>query len=250
MRSGNTYTANGAAEMIKEIVANIKTDDLEIMFRMDSGYFDEDIIEIIESLGCKYLIKGKVYPTLASQVTDPSILFVKGEEGRETAELFTKLNTWDKDRRFVVSRVLKPEKERAQLSLSQSALRVEGDEYEYFFFVTNTELPSEKVVISYEKRGNAENYIKEAKYDMAVGHLLLKSFWANEAVFQMMMLSYNLFLLFKFDFLGISEIRQQIKTFRLKYVFLAAKIIRTARYVVMKLSAKYPYKDVYEKCLS
>jgi hypothetical protein len=55
----------------------------------------------------------------------------------------------------------------------------------------NTELPSEKVVISYEKRGNAENYIKEAKYDMAVGHLLLKSFWANEAVFQMMMLAYN-----------------------------------------------------------
>ena len=98
MRSGNTYTANGAAEMIKEIVANIKTDDLEIMFRMDSGYFDEEIIETIESLGCKYLIKGKVYPTLASQVTDSSILFVKGEEGRETVELFTKLNTWDKDR--------------------------------------------------------------------------------------------------------------------------------------------------------
>jgi hypothetical protein len=72
------------------------------------------------------------------------------------------------------------------------------------------------VVISYEKRGKAENYIKEAKYDMAVGHLLLKSFWAKEAVFQMMMLSYNLFLLFKFDFLCISEFRQQIKTFRLK----------------------------------
>src|SRR5574344_2111205 len=73
------------------------------------------------------------------------------------------------------------------------------------------------VVISYEKRGNAENYIKEAKYDMAVGHLLLKSFWANEAVFQMMMLSYNLFLLFKIDSLEPSEYRQQIKTFRLKY---------------------------------
>ena len=244
VRSGNTYTANGAAEMIKEIVANIKTDNLEILFRMDSGYFDEDIIETIELLGCTYLIKGKEYPTLASQVTAPSILFVKGDEGRETTELFTKLNTWDKDRRFVVSRVLKPEKDRAQLSL------LEGDEYEYFFFVTNTQLPSEKVVISYEKRGNAENYIKEAKYDMAVGHLLLKSFWANEAIFQMMMLAYNLFLLFKFDSLHTSEYRQQIKTFRLKYVFLAAKIIRTARYVVMKLSTKYPYQDVYKNCLS
>lgn len=152
VRSGNTYTANGASEMIKEIVANIKTDDLEILFRMDSGYFDEKIIETIESLGCKYLIKAKSYSTLASQATNSSVVFVKGEEGRETTELFTKLDNWEKDRRFVVSRVLKPEKERAQISL------LEGSEYEYFFFVTNTTLLSEKVVISYEKRGNAENY--------------------------------------------------------------------------------------------
>ena len=140
--------------------------------------------------------------------------------------------------------MLKPEKDRVQLSL------IEGEEYQYFFFVTNTELSSENVVIAYEKRGNCENYIKEAKYDMAVGHLLLKSFWANEAVFQMMMLAYNLFLLFEFDALSISEYRQQIKTFRLKYVFLAAKIIKTTRYVIMKLSANYLYKAVYEKCLS
>jgi hypothetical protein len=197
IRSGNTFTENGAAEMIKEIVANIKTDNLEILFRMDSGFFDEDIIETIELLGCKYVIKAKAYPTLASPVTDPSIVFIKGDAGKETAELFTRLNTWKKDRRFVVSRVLKDEKERAQLSL------LEGEEYQYFYFVTNTELPSDKVVISYEKRGNSENYIKEARYDMAVVRLLLKSFWANEAIFQMMMLSYNLFLLFRIDFLGI-----------------------------------------------
>ncbi len=250
VRSGNTYTANGAAEMIKEIVAHIKTDDLEILFRMDSGHFDDDIITTIESVGCQYLIKGKEYPTLASQVTVPTISFAKGDEGRETTELVTKLNTWDKDRRFVVSRVLKPEKDRSQISF------LEGSDFEYFYFVTNTELSSEKVVIAYakrssrEKRGNAENYIKEAKYDMAVGRLLLKSFWANEAIFQLMMLSYNLFLLFKLDFLDISEFRQQIKTFRLKYVFLAGKIIRTARYVVMKLPVKYPFRDVYEKCMA
>ena len=244
VRSGNTYTANGAAEMIKEIVANIKTEDLEILFRMDSGYFDDDIIATIELLDCSYLIKGKEYSTLASQVTDPSILFVKGEEGRETVELVTKLNTWEKDRRFVVSRILKEEKDRAQLSF------LEGEEYEYFFFVTNTELSSEEVVDFYQKRGNCENYIKEAKYDMAVGHLLLKSFWSNEAIFQLMMLAYNLFLLFKIDFVRKTEYRQQIKTFRLKYIFLAGKIIRTARSVVMKLSEKYPYREIYEKSLA
>lgn len=126
---------------------------------------------------------------------------------------------------------------------------IKGDEYNYFFFVTNTDLTSEEVVIGYEKRGNCENYIKEAKYDMNVGHLLLKSFWANEAVFQLMMLAYNLFLLFKFNSLSVAEYRQQIKTFSLKYVFIAAKIIKTARYVIMKLSLNYPYKDIYEKCL-
>jgi len=243
VRSGNTYTANGAAEMIKEIVAHIKTDDLEILFRMDSGYFDEEIIEVIESAGCKYLIKGKEYPTLASQVTAPTISFTQGDEGRETIELVTKLDTWDKNRKFVVSRVLKPKKDRLQLSL------LEGDEYEYFYFVTNTELSSEKVVITYEKRGNAENYIKEAKYDMAVGHLLLQSFWANEAIFQLMMLAYNIFLLFKMDFANGTEYRQQIKTFRLKYIFLAGKIIRMARNVVLKLSTNYPYREIYEQIL-
>jgi hypothetical protein len=64
------------------------------------------------------------------------------------------------------------------------------------------------------------------------------------------MLAYNLFLLFKMDFAKETEYRQQIKTFRLKYMFLAGKIIRTARSVVMKLSEKYPYHEVYEKSIS
>jgi len=82
---------------------------------------------------------------------------------------------------------------------------------------------------------------------MAVGHLLLQSFWANEAIFQLMMLTYNLFLLFKMDFTNGTEYRQQIKTFRLKYIFLAGRIIRTARSVIMKLSEKYPYREMYEQ---
>jgi hypothetical protein len=45
---------------------------------------------------------------------------------------------------------------------------------------------------------------------MAAGHLLLQSFWANEAIFQLMMLAYNLFLLFKMDFAGETVYGQQI----------------------------------------
>jgi len=65
-----------------------------------------------------------------------------------------------------------------------------------------------------------------------------------------MMLTYNLFLLFKMNFTKGTEYRQQIKTFRLKYIFLAGKIIRTGRSVVMKLSEKYPYREVYGQSVS
>ena len=48
-RSGNTYTSNGTAEMIKEIIAVLK-DDVEDI---------EEIIEVIGSAGYHYLIKAK-----------------------------------------------------------------------------------------------------------------------------------------------------------------------------------------------
>lgn len=76
------YPCSAGVLLIKEIVATLKTDDLDILFRMDSGYFDEEVIEAIESLGCNYLIKAKAYSILASQVADSSILFVKGLQGR------------------------------------------------------------------------------------------------------------------------------------------------------------------------
>ncbi len=77
-----------------------------------------------------------------------------------------------------MSRVLKPEKE------SSTNITFRRLEYEYFFFVTNTTLLSEKVVISHEKRGNAENYIKEAKYDMAVVIFYLNHFGQMKRCFK------------------------------------------------------------------
>jgi len=54
---------------------------LEITFLINSGYFGDEILETIESLGCKYLIKGKGYPTFITQVADPSVAFVTSEGG-------------------------------------------------------------------------------------------------------------------------------------------------------------------------
>jgi hypothetical protein len=61
------------------------------------------------------VIKGKSCPTLATKATDPDLIFDAGKEGQETTGLVISLNTWKKDRRFDVSRVLKDEKNGAQI---------------------------------------------------------------------------------------------------------------------------------------
>ena len=106
--------------------------------------------------------KGKGYPTLVVQVTDPSITFVTGEAGRETTEFVAALNTWEKHKRFVVSQVLKDEKDRAQLSF------LEGEDYVFFSFVTNTEQSSEEY---FGGRSISENTFHSMTIAVA-GHML------------------------------------------------------------------------------
>ena len=74
--------------------------------------------------------------------------------------------------------------------------------------------------------------------------------WGSLRSFCFHPLGEYLFLLFKMDRGMKAEYRQQIKTFRLKYIFLAGKIVRTARRVVMKLPKEYPYQEVYEYSLA
>jgi hypothetical protein len=51
------------------------------------------------------------------------------------------------------------------------------------------------------------------------------------------------------DFANGTECRQKFKAIRLKFIFLAGKIIRTARSVKLKISEKYPYRELYEQSL-
>lgn len=58
-------------------------------------------------------------------------------------------------KRLVVHRLLKDEKDRVQLTF------LEGEEFAYSCFITNTDLSPAEVVEFYQKRGTCENYIPE-----------------------------------------------------------------------------------------
>jgi hypothetical protein len=240
-RSGNAYTSNGTAEMIKEIIAVLKDDVEDIIFRMDSGYFSEEIIEVIESAGYHYLIKSKHYGTFPALAygNDNKIVWDEYNDEKQVSSQLIKPATWSKERNFIITRKKKSEKQIIQQKM------FEYDEYDHDFYVTNLELNANEAVDFYKKRGTCENYIKESKYDMGIGKMILNSFWANEAIFQIQMLVYNLFLMFKQEHLSENDYWQQIKTFRLKYIFVAAKIVKTGRQKIMKISKDYRYKEVF-----
>jgi hypothetical protein len=54
---------------------------------MDSSYFDEEILETIETLGWRYVIKGKAYPTLMAQAIDPNLIFGADKKTRKRQNL-------------------------------------------------------------------------------------------------------------------------------------------------------------------
>jgi len=244
-RMGNAYTSNGAAEMIKEIIAHLKDNVDNIVFRMDSGYFSEEILKVIEEAEFEYLIKAKHYSTMVSTAySDFNLEWSEIEKTNKEYSLVTmKLNNWERERDFVIIRKKKPDEETLQESL------FEYDKYEHDFYVKNKILTAFETIEYYAKRANSENYIKETKYDMNIGKLKMHSFWSNEAFFQIMMLVYNIFLLFKMDNTSESEYRQQINTFRLKYICVAGKIVSTGRKIILKIIEGYQYRHIFEKSL-
>ena len=69
--------------------------------------------------------------------------------------------------------------------------------YRYSLYVTNLDLPAEQIWLSYKDRADAENRIKELKYDFGLDSFCMDKFWATEAAFRMIMIAYNLMSLFR-----------------------------------------------------
>ena len=62
-------------------------------------------------------------------------------------------------------------------------------------------------------------------------------------------LAYNIFNWFKRLALSAKMRRQQIDTIRLKLLKIAAKVVRSARYITFKLCSSCPYKDEFYETL-
>ena len=115
------------------------------------------------------------------------------------------------------------------------------------FIVTNMELTPEDIIRFYCNRGRMENFIKESKNGFDMDTMSSHSMTINENRMQLSVLVYNLFNWFRRLVLPENRRRFQIDTIRLKLLKIAAKMVRSARYITFKLCSSCPYKrEFYE----
>jgi len=219
-RDGSAYSANGSVEFVKECFERLPKRVWKIFVRADSAFFNGHFFDYLESQQALYLVKVKL-KNLNELLEDQAWKKVRNQVGFESCEFDYQCSGWKKSRRFVAIR---------------EKVIVDGEEtYQNFCYVTNENLTPWKAHKKYGKRAASENWIEWCKGQMASGSILTNNFWANDAIFQICILTYNLVVWMMFLVYG-EKLRQEPNTIRFWLIHVPAELVLKSRQFVLKLS--------------
>lgn len=235
MRSGNSHSSTDAVEFIDELFTIVSRDRVG-MLRMDSGFYSQHIFNQLEEEGAEvdYIVKAKMTQKLRLEIESLKHWHYGSDSDSniEYSELNYQATNWSKPRRMVVCRV--PKKRKVK---EGELLFPDMKSYEYYAFATNTKLACSLVHLIYNKRGDCENIIKELKYDYSIDGFALQGFYPMEAAFRLIMLAYNIMVIFKQSVLT-SPRRHRLSTIKFQCIALGSYVVKNGRSKVLKLSAE------------
>ena len=117
------------------------------------------------------------------------------------------------------------------------------------FIVTNMSRPAERVVAFYNRRGTAEQYIKEGKNAVIWTRLSCCRFAANAVRLQLHALAYNLANFLRTLTLPAEVKQWSLTTLRDRLVKIGAKIVRHGRSVTFQLAEVMISRDLFQHIL-
>ena len=241
LRDGAKYSCTGVVDFLQPILDEYLTDypSIKLLLRGDSGFATPELYKQCEENGVSYVIRLKENATLCKEASflverlDEITRKNKVDYAVVYDEFMYQAYSWPYKRR-VVCKVEKPEN---QLT------------YMYTFIVTNMDSSPECLIKFYCKRGMMENYIKESKSGFDFTSVSSHSKIVNANRLQVHALAYNIFNWFRRLALSANMRKQRIDTVRLKLLKIAAKVIRSARYITFKLCSSCPYKNEFYETL-
>ena len=234
MRPGNTSSSSNFEGFFLDTLAKLKGKKVGLI-RMDSGFYNKGILDLLESKSLNYIIAVRFYLPIQRAVCDHKT-WLNIAKGLDIAEFDYQAEGWESARRIVVVRQLKADRPKAtgkQLSLFED--NVELGKYRYSAYVTNLTLPSKVVWDSYKGRADSENRIKELKEDFGMDSFATTNFYALEATLNFIMIAYNLMSLFK-QVIVQTKVQPQLKTLRYKLFATASYITKNGNQRILNLA--------------
>jgi hypothetical protein len=212
--------------------------------RADSGLYCLEAVQAYEKHDCRFVVAAQKSASLMAALQSAHWTGSPRTDADGQCEFRHQPGEWPKAYRYVAVRYQKkpkPERKAEQYQL------FDAPEYSYRVFVTDLDWPIHRVVGFYRRRAAAENLIKEANNDAGLAAHPSTRWAANCVHFQLAMLAYNLncwLLLFHRDErLKAADLHHTtIATARLRFLFLAAKIVRHAGSVLVRYSDHYEEK--------
>ena len=220
LRSGDTSSSNNFKAFFEDTISKIKNKTIGLI-RMDSGFFSNDILTMIEQKAIHYIVSVKFYRPIQKEISLQQN-WIKIEEGIEIAETMYKAESWGSARRIIIVRQKLADRPTA---VGKTLSIFEGTEFyrrhRYSAYVTNMKLSSLEVWRLYRGRADSENRIKELKADFGLESFNLEGFYPTEAALIMVMIAYNLMAIFRM-FILQSEVQHTLSTLRYKTLAIGA----------------------------
>lgn len=243
LRPGNTGASSSVEHFLAETFGILGRDRIGLI-RADSGFCSEKMMGYFEHNEVPFIVAARFHAGLKAKVR--SARWFKLKDGVEVCETRHAFSSKGKERRLILMR-----KDVGRLPLSTGRqLEIWEDEaidsrYRYSAYYTSLELPASAVWCLYRDRGDAENRIKELKYDFGIEGFHLKNFWGTEAAFRFAILAYNLMSLFRQLVLQSSN-QPTLATLRVKCFALGAWITNHSRKRTLNIALspkKRPWMD-------
>ena len=237
LRSGNAHSANNMFLFLEDTLHKLQDKQIGLL-RGDSGFYGEDIFRYLEEREAgpvSYIIAARLYEPIQKEISRQKV-WLKLDDGIEISETQYQSINDSKARRMVVIRQRIQERPKAtgrQLRLFQDSDIY--NQYRYHCFITNLTLPAIQIWNLYKDRAEAENRIKELKYDFGFDSFNLHSFYGTEAALNMVMLAYNLMSLFRQSIIG-TKVQQKMSTLRYKLFAMGGYMVKDGNRRILKLS--------------
>ena len=230
-REGNIAPASENLSFIKKCITNMPKGKKITKFRADAATYISEVFDYLEEKNIMFAIGGKKDAAVMELINE-----LKDEDWRDyqgkskiTSVLHTMKNTKKAFRMIVIQRPYQ--------SSFDTIENEENKRNSYRDIATSDFVQTEEDIVNwYNKRANAsENKIKELKIGFNMEYMPCGTTKANAVFFRLGVIAYNLFKLFQIKILPSEWRKHTIQTVRWKLYQTAAKIVKHAGQLYMKI---------------